>query len=83
MCSHFDVAVSRACREDDAEEVQEKERANFCDYFSPSAQAFDTGIAAADYKARTQLDGLFGETSSTADLDPDDELGKVADDLFK
>jgi len=83
MCSHFDLAVSRACCEDDAEEVQEKERANFCDYFSPSAQAFDTGIAVADSKARTQLDGLFGGASSTADPDPDDGLGKAADDLFK
>lgn len=83
MCSHFDVAVSRACREDDAEEVQEKERANFCDYFTPSSQAFDTGIATADRKARTQLDGLFGGASRAADPDSDDEIGKVADDLFK
>jgi hypothetical protein len=81
MCSHFDLAVPRACREDDAEEVLEKERTNFCDYFSPSSQAFDTGIAAADSKARTQLDGLFGGESSAED--PDDELGNAADDLFK
>ena len=30
MCVYFDPAVPKQCREDDAEEVQEKERANFC-----------------------------------------------------
>lgn len=79
MCVHFDAAVAKACREDDAEEVKEKERANFCDYFKPSPDAFDADRAAADSSARVQLDSLFGE--------PDDAGGEntaknPADDLF-
>ena len=33
MCINFDPAVTGSCREDAAEEVLEKERANFCDFF--------------------------------------------------
>ena len=36
MCTHFDPGVARQCREDDAEEVRDKERDNLCDYFVPS-----------------------------------------------
>ena len=41
MCVHFDPNVPRQCREDGAEEVKEKDRLNFCDWYSPSDTAFD------------------------------------------
>ena len=41
MCVHFDEVVPKKCREDDAEEVTEKERANFCDWFKPGRDTFD------------------------------------------
>ena len=41
MCVHFDRHVPRQCREDGAEDVTEKERTNFCDWFKPSDTAFD------------------------------------------
>ena len=37
MCAFFNPEVIRACREDDADEVMEKERANFCDYFQANS----------------------------------------------
>jgi hypothetical protein len=83
MCINYDPVITRSCREDDAEEVLEKERANFCDYFQPSAAAFDRGIAAADQKAKGELQALFGageagdpDQAEAADHNP-------ADDLFK
>lgn len=90
MCVYIDPAVARACREDDAEEVKEKERPNFCDYFRPSAHAFDSDVAAADSNARTQLDALFGAGEASVP-DAGDEGGdqasdkpvNPADDLFK
>jgi hypothetical protein len=82
MCEHFDPGVARACREDDAEEVKEKDRANFCDYFKPSATAFDAGFAQTDAKAREQLDGLF-EGEAGQDEDDKDDNWQAADDLFK
>jgi hypothetical protein len=35
MCEFFDPNVPKQCKEDDAEEVFEKERLNFCDWFKP------------------------------------------------
>ena len=34
QCRHFDPAVNNQCREPQAEWIVEKERRNFCDYFS-------------------------------------------------
>ena len=81
MCEQFDSQVVRKCREDDAEDVKEKERANFCDYFSPSPQAFNAAIASADSQARDQLDSLFGDPSD--DSSESGGSGNAADDLFK
>jgi hypothetical protein len=69
MCVHYDPAVARGCREDDAEEVREKERPNFCDYFRPATGAFESSAIAAERRARRELDGLFG----TGDEAPRDE----------
>lgn len=33
-CRHYDERAYNACREPQAERVLEKERSNFCDYFS-------------------------------------------------
>ena len=33
MCKNFDPAITKSCSEDDAEEVRDKQAANFCDYF--------------------------------------------------
>lgn len=34
-CAHYDPGSYNDCREPSAEVVREKDRANFCDYFSP------------------------------------------------
>ena len=60
MCRYFDAGVPRQCREDDAEEVREKERPNFCDYFTPSPDAFSPTARDADAEARRRLESLFG-----------------------
>ena len=61
MCRHFDVSVPRQCREDDAEDVFEKERLNFCDWFAPSQDAFDPVTKAEADRSRQTLDALFGD----------------------
>lgn len=66
MCVFFDPATIKQCREDDADEVMEKERANFCEYFQVNFNAFDESIAAADRDASEQLQQLFGDTDSSA-----------------
>ena len=59
-CRFFDPGRHNQCAETQAEWVQEKARANFCDYFEPR-----TGIglvpraAAGAADARTKFDSLF------------------------
>ena len=60
MCRSWDRARPKQCREEDAEEVRDKERANFCDWFKPRAGAFDAAVAAAASAATTAADALFG-----------------------
>jgi hypothetical protein len=80
MCLFFDTAVPKQCREDDAEEVREKERANFCEWFKPNESAFDASFTEADTKAKDQLAALFGDDSTS--ISPDEGQSE-ADKLFK
>lgn len=82
MCVNFDVDVPRQCREDDAEDVTDKEMLNVCDWYKPSATAFDSGRKREADHARSQLDSLFGDAESTAESSASDELS-AAEDLFK
>ncbi|MDJ0907860.1 MAG: hypothetical protein QNI99_01610 [Woeseiaceae bacterium] len=79
MCVFFDPAVPRQCREDDAEDVTEKERLNFCDYFKPSETAFDGARKREADAAHAQLDALFGDGEAP---EPSSDTS-AAEDLFK
>jgi len=59
MCRFYDTRVAQACREPMAEEVKDKTRANFCDYFEPRPDAYagPDGPPTAD----AALSALFGE----------------------
>ncbi len=61
MCAHFDARVPRQCREDGAEDVGEKERPNFCDWFTPSDSAFDADRKSEADAAKDALAALFGD----------------------
>ena len=81
MCVHFDPGVPRQCREDGAEEVREKERLNFCDWFVASDHAFDAGRKSEEDQARAALDDLFdasgdNESASDAQLSEAEKLFK-------
>jgi hypothetical protein len=81
MCTNFDKFVPKQCREDDAEEVTEKARLNFCDWFVPSETAFNPGSKASEDRARTELESLFGAQAAEPE-EPDGLLGD-AEKLFK
>lgn len=81
MCRFYDPQVAKQCREDDAEEVRDKARPNFCDYFNPSADAHDSSFAAAESQSRDQLDDLFGDGGDGGESD--DDAAGAAEDLFK
>ncbi|HEY1991490.1 MAG TPA: hypothetical protein VGH71_03445 [Gammaproteobacteria bacterium] len=78
MCRFHDPKLSDGCREERAEHVQEKARANFCEYFEPRPGAFQARDEAPTSKARAELDALFGgpRSESVPDAAPS-ELDKL------
>ena len=66
MCVDYDTSVAKSCREPIAEEVKEKDRANFCDYFKPRPDAYRPRDQTAELKSRTPLDAMFGGQAWTA-----------------
>lgn len=70
LCEWYSIAVAKHCREPVAEEVKDKERANFCDYFKPRPGAYVPADVAASSKARSELDALFGGGPKGATPEP-------------
>jgi hypothetical protein len=61
QCRHHDPAYHNACRETEADPVTDKERRNFCEFFSPNPAAFRAGESKSrQAEARARLEGLFG-----------------------
>lgn len=87
-CVFYDTAKAKHCREPIAEEVQDKQRANFCDYFQLRPDAYRPRDETAAQAARSQLEALFGRAPGPAAADgtPQTEADRARaalDALFK
>jgi len=65
MCRFYDTRKAKSCAEPVADEVGDKERANFCGYFEPAAgrasiSTASTSMGKDALKARDALEALFG-----------------------
>ena len=60
MCKYYDTSVAKSCREPVADEVSNKERANFCGWFMPRHGAYTRGNERRTADAQGTLDALFG-----------------------
>jgi len=69
LCEWYSTSVAKHCRETVAEEVKDKERANFCDYYKPRAGAFSSVSTGAVDRAKTELDALFGSSKVAGDTE--------------
>ncbi len=63
-CEHHAPSVNNECRETQADRVVEKARANFCEFFSPTAKPTKAGEArppakAPGLSARSTFESLF------------------------
>ena len=59
-CTNYDTAAHNRCREPQAEWVTDRERANFCDFFTPNKSAKgDMRKAAVMQEARSAFENLF------------------------
>lgn len=58
-CRHYDVSARSQCREDVAEPVTDKEKANFCDSFQPSGAATAGTNAPSTTDLKSAAEALF------------------------
>lgn len=61
-CLHYDPRAYNECKEPTADVVKDKERANFCDHFSPGAGLSPSGPTKTDLMAAAEA--LFKKSSS-------------------
>ena len=65
QCRHYDPAYHNACRETEADPVSEKERRNFCEFFSFDPAPLRPQGTGREAEARARLEGLFGGKPGT------------------
>lgn len=82
LCEWYSIAVAKHCREPIAEEVKDKERANFCDYFKPRPGAYSNLGAEGAGKAKAGLDALFGAAPAASQPAPADKARADLEALF-
>lgn len=63
LCEFYDPRLTSQCQEERAEEVRDKEGANFCDWFKPSPHAHRPRGGEKTQAAKAKLDDLFGGDS--------------------
>lgn len=80
MCAFHDPRVTKACREPVADEVVDKNRANFCGYFQP-APTRRQGAPDAASSSRAELGALFGAEPDQHASSPDLARARL-EDLF-
>jgi len=83
MCKEYDPALSDACREDRADYVLEKDKANFCDFFKPRPGAYQQKDDSQALEARARLAELFGEEKPDAEAEQESKAESEADRALK
>jgi len=76
LCRSYDLNAIDQCTEEDAEEVQDKERANFCDYYKPWPGAYRVQDSSKTEAVKSELNALFGESSEDAADESSDSTSK-------
>jgi len=71
MCRKFAPRYISKCSDERADPPQNKQGANFCDWFVPDPQAYSGHEKSAEEQAKDQLAALFGGASKS-ELHPED-----------
>lgn len=65
LCHFYNPRLTSQCDEERAEEVRDKEGANFCDWFKPRPGAHRPRGGEKTQAAKSRLDDLFGGTQTS------------------
>jgi len=68
LCRQYDPSVADACREDRADYILDKDKANFCEYFKPRPLAHIPTEDRASLEAKAKLAELFGDATPDRDV---------------
>jgi len=79
MCEFYEPSVAKSCREPVAEDITDKERANFCDYFRGQSGVGSAGGVGEAESARSQLEAMFGVETKGADRSSDSDAETLVD----
>lgn len=82
MCRHYDTAKAKQCRETAAEEVLDKDRANFCEWFQARPAAYATPGHSDAAASRAELEALFGGGAQSTSPRTGEAARRALDDLF-
>lgn len=82
LCRFYDPRVEGKCVEERAEEVRDKEGANFCDWFKPRSDAFAASVPAKNAAAKSKVDALFSGDAVTDNPAAAGGVRGKLDDLF-
>ena len=66
LCEFYDPRLPSQCHEERAEEVRDREGANFCDWFKPRPNAHRPPGEGKTPAAKAKLDDLFGGPAASA-----------------
>ena len=85
LCIFYDPHVADQCQEPVADFVKEKERANFCDYFKPSPDAYQAKDMSKGQQSLSDLNELFGleQEQDEAGKSEAEKARDKLNDLFK
>lgn len=65
LCLYYDLSISNSCQEPIADEVLDKQKANFCDYFKTKPNAFNPTNRDKQNAARHALESLFNNPTTS------------------
>ncbi|MFC1681527.1 hypothetical protein ACFL1S_07065 [Pseudomonadota bacterium] len=82
LCRFYDPNAIDQCVEEDTEEVRDKERANFCDYFKPGAGAYQMPDTSRTEASKSALSALFGDSLESDAAESSGSTKKNIEDLF-
>ena len=81
-CRHYDVAYNNQCRETEADPVPDKDRRNFCEYFSARAEGARGASSGGGGPGGTTGGSKSGGPTRPAPVDRAAEARKALERLF-